>query len=217
MGSEQCGPQAALVFIIGLAAGTGCTIASKALFQVQAVGMTGEVETFDPPLFQTWVMFVGMTFALPAHFLSEYYKAYKCKHDPAALAQLRKEQSKVTAKTYLLLAIPSVFDVLATVLMVFGLLHVNASIWMLLRGGGIVFVALMKNYILGDKLKPSMWLGVGVIGLAVVMVGYSSQVPAPPCARPRHRTPPSVARGRPGGSVGLRTRLRLPGARSEYA
>ena len=36
---------------------------------------------------------------------------------------------------------------------------------------GIVFVALMKNYILGDRLKPSMWLGVGIIGVAVAMVG----------------------------------------------
>ena len=86
--------------------------------------------------------------------------------------------------------------------MVVGLLNVNASIWMcavpparrpraasamrdrgaalrhahrLLRGGGIVFVALMKNYILGDKLKPAMWVGVGVIGVAVVMAAPSVQ------------------------------------------
>ena len=35
-GSEACDARAALVFIIGLAAGTGCTICSKALFQVRA-------------------------------------------------------------------------------------------------------------------------------------------------------------------------------------
>lgn len=141
--------------------------------------MTGEVETFDPPLFQTWVMFLGMMFALPAHFVSEWYKGYKLQANPAALAELRAEQAKVTSKTYMLLAIPSMFDLIATVLMVFGLLHVNASIWMLLRGGGIVFVALMKNYILGDRLKPSMWLGVAIIGVAVAMVGYSSQLGHP--------------------------------------
>jgi drug/metabolite transporter (DMT)-like permease len=178
-GSETCGPQAATVFIIGLAAGTGCTIASKALFEVEARGMTGEMETFDPPLFQTWVMFLGMMFALPAHFISEWYKGYKLQNEPVLLAELRAEQAKVTSRTYMLLAIPSVFDLLATVLMVFGLLHVNASIWMLLRGGGIVFVALMKNYILDDRLKPSMWLGVAIIGVAVAMVGYSSQLGHP--------------------------------------
>jgi len=77
--------------------------------------MTGEVETFDPPLFQTWVMFLGMMFALPAHFVSEWYKGYKLQANPAALAELRAEQAKVTSKTYMLLAIPSVFDLLATV------------------------------------------------------------------------------------------------------
>jgi len=82
----------------------------------------------------------------------------------------------VTAKTYILLAVPSVFDLIATVLMVFGLLHINASIWMLLRGGGIVFVALMKEYVLGDKLQPNMWAGVFIIAAAVGMVGFSSQL-----------------------------------------
>ena len=139
--------------------------------------MTGEEQLFSPPLFQTWIMFVGMTFALPMYFGSEWYKRYKAQGDPAALAAIEAEP-KVTTKTYILLAVPSVFDLIATVLMVFGLLHINASIWMLLRGGGIVFVALMKNYILKDKLKPSMWAGVGVIGVAVLMVGYSSQIGA---------------------------------------
>ena len=163
-GNEQCGARAAAVFIIGLAAGTGCTIASKALFQCMSIGNTGELELFNPPLFQTWVMFLGMTFALPAHFISEWRRRKNA--TPAELAEIMKEP-QVTSQTYMLLAIPSVFDLIATCLMVFGLLHINASIWMLLRGGGIVFVALMKNYILHDKLKPSMWAGVWIIGVAV--------------------------------------------------
>ena len=66
--------RAALVFIIGLVAGTGCTIASKALFQMHAIGSNGQLQLFKPPLFQTWVMFIGMAFALPAHFLNEWYR-----------------------------------------------------------------------------------------------------------------------------------------------
>jgi drug/metabolite transporter (DMT)-like permease len=174
-GSETCDARAAVVFIIGLAAGTGCTIASKALFQVVAIGKTGEPEAFDPPLFQTWVMFVGMTFALPAHFFSEYRR--RATATPEELKVIEAEP-KVTAHTYMLLAIPSVFDLIATCLMVFGLLHINASVWMLLRGGGIVFVALMKHYALKDRLKPSMWAGVSIIGVAVVLVGMSSGVGA---------------------------------------
>jgi len=54
--------------------------------------------------------------------------------------------------------------------MVVGLLNVNASAWMLLRGGGVVFVALMKHFLLRDSLLPSMWIGVFLIAGAVVLV-----------------------------------------------
>jgi len=175
MGKETCDAKSAVVFIVGLAAGTGCTIASKALFQSYSIGKTGELELFNPPLFQTWVMFLGMTFALPAHFISEWRR--RANATPAELAEIMKEP-QVTSQTYLLLAVPSVFDLIATCLMVFGLLHINASVWMLLRGGGIVFVALMKNYILKDKLTSSMWAGVSLIGVAVLLVGMSSGVGA---------------------------------------
>ena len=40
----------------------------------------------------------------------------------------------------------------------------------------IVFVALMKHYALDDKLTPAMWAGVGIIGVAVLLVGLSSLV-----------------------------------------
>lgn len=163
-GSEKCDGRGAAVFLVGLVAGTGCTIASKALFQCYSVGKTGERELFNPPLFQAFVMFLGMSFALPAHFISQWRR--RANASPTELAAILKEPP-VTYKTYMLLAIPSVFDLIATCLMVIGLLHINASIWMLLRGGGIVFVALMKNYILKDKLTNSMWAGVTIIGMAV--------------------------------------------------
>ena len=95
--------------------------------------------------------------------------------------------------------------------MVAGLMHISASIWMLLRGGGIVFVALMKQFalgdrltpcgsqtlpghfrdtlpghFLGDRLTPAMWWGVGFIALAVTMVGLS-----PMLAEAPRRLPPA--------------------------
>jgi len=174
-GTETCDARAAIVFVVGLVAGTGCTIASKALFQVETIGSNGEMQTFKPPLFQTWVMFLGMSFALPAHYLSEWWRRKNA--TPEELIKINAEP-KVTSKTYMLLAIPSVFDLIATFLMVLGLLHTNASIWMLLRGGGIVFVAMMKHFVLKDTLKPSMWVGVGIIALAVVFVGLASSLSA---------------------------------------
>ena len=52
MGRESCSASTALVFVVGLVAGTGCTVCSKVLFQMTAIGMSGEEETFTPPVFQ---------------------------------------------------------------------------------------------------------------------------------------------------------------------
>ena len=50
-GSEKgCDAQSAAVFIIGLVAGTGCIIVAKMLFEMKAVGSTGELEVFNPPV-----------------------------------------------------------------------------------------------------------------------------------------------------------------------
>ena len=42
-GEKGCDAQSAAVFIIGLVAGTGCIIVAKMLFEMKAVGSTGEV------------------------------------------------------------------------------------------------------------------------------------------------------------------------------
>ena len=71
-GSEPtCGMAEFLVFVGALVAGTGCSLCSKVLLSMQSVGLSGELESFQNPLFQTWGMFLGMVFALPVHFARE--------------------------------------------------------------------------------------------------------------------------------------------------
>lgn len=175
-GERSCDTPAAAVFIIGLVAGTICIIASKALFEETAVGRFGVEEKFNPPVFETFIMFFGMCFALPLYWLMECYKRLAARNDPAAQAKLASEP-KVTLQMLVALCVPAVFDLCSVLLMMAGLMHISASIWMLLRGGGIVFVALMKQFALGDQLSASMWVGVLTITLAVFMVGCSSMVP----------------------------------------
>lgn len=57
MGGERnpsCGIGAFLVFIGALVAGTACSLTSKVMLSMKSVGMTGEVENFSYPLFQTF-------------------------------------------------------------------------------------------------------------------------------------------------------------------
>jgi len=170
---RSCNTQSAIVFIVGLISGTMCILTAKTLFEMKSVGLSGKEELFKPAVFETFVMFFGMVFALPLYLLMECIKRLRARGDPVAEAALAAE-TPITFKMLAILAVPSVFDLSSVILMMAGLMHINASIWMILRGGGIVFVALMKQFALGDNLTLPMWFGVAIITLAVLIVGYSS-------------------------------------------
>ena len=174
-GERSCDASAAAVFAIGLIAGTVCIIVSKALFEENAIGRFGVEEPFKPPVFETFIMFFGMCFALPMYWATELYKRFKARSDPEMRAKLAT-QPAVTLQMVASLCVPAVFDLCSVLLMMAGLMHISASIWMLLRGGGIVFVALMKQFALGDQLSAPRWIGVFTIAVAVVMVGCSSMI-----------------------------------------
>ena len=103
-GERSCDASAAGVFIVGLVAGTLCIIASKALFEGYAHGVTGELEPFQPPVFETFIMFFGMVFALPLYFGLELYKRIRAQGDPVAQAKLAAEP-KITLQMVLSLGI----------------------------------------------------------------------------------------------------------------
>jgi drug/metabolite transporter (DMT)-like permease len=75
---------------------------------------------------------------------------------------------------YFFLAIPSIFDLAATALCMIGLQYIDASIYQLLRGSGIIFVALMKQYVLKNQLYYFQWVGVGWNVVSVVLVGSTA-------------------------------------------
>lgn len=72
---------------------------------------------------------------------------------------------------YFFLAIPAIFDVGATLLCMCGLQYIDVSVYQLLRGSGIIFVALMKQHVLKDKLYTFQWIGVAFNVVSVFLVG----------------------------------------------
>lgn len=51
---KKCGLTELLIFIAAIVCGTACSVCSKTMMQLHGVGMTGEVEQFSKPLFQTF-------------------------------------------------------------------------------------------------------------------------------------------------------------------
>lgn len=187
-GAATCGTQELIIFLLAIVSGTGSSITSKLLLQMKSTGLTGEVELFQCPLFQTFGMFLGMLAALVMHFIVVAYrlpfpgyKHPKIRGNYKAIANGEAEEPDPPALPgwmYFFLIIPSLFDLAATALCMFGLMYVNVSIYQMLRGSGIVFVALMKQYGLGDNLKRFMWIGVFWNVVSVLLVGATALLSA---------------------------------------
>jgi len=327
---KRCGLTQVLIFVAAIASGTACSLCSKLMMELQSVGMTGRTEVFEKPLFQTFGMFVGMSFGIVMHWAVAYlripFPGYDHGHLPpfwkrclapgngekatvagathltttnsAAMGRYVMAQGTVppspsgsvigvelsssetryllpssskaamagkqyvvnkkasgsgsgyggtettttaangtsaspapprralllppsprtrpmppppppptppprilptpsepnmlpsplssyavtTATTplwmYFFLAIPSIFDLCATALCMMGLRYLDVSIYQMLRGSGIIFVALMKQNVLGDRLHNYQWVGVAWNVVSVVLVGSTAMFAA---------------------------------------
>jgi len=86
-------------------------------------------------------------------------------------------------KLMLILMIPSIFDLLGTVLSTIGLLYVSVSLYQLSRCSVIIVTALFKRVILKHKLSTANYAGVTINTLAMLLVGAAAillEVPQAP-------------------------------------
>jgi drug/metabolite transporter (DMT)-like permease len=229
--TSKCGLFEILLFLAAILLGTLCSICSKTMMGLHGVGMNGEVERFEKPIFQTFGMFVGMTFGLVMHSVVLLLKipfpgydhannkvdenntdsaiqkisecqiiSLQCSNMTSSMIEegVIKESHQLISQNntsssnsndsnfasetsvplwmYFFLAIPSIFDLTATVLCMLGLRYLDVSVYQLLRGSGIIFVALMKQHVLGDSLYKFQWIGVGWNVISVCLVGLTAML-----------------------------------------
>jgi len=194
-GSKTCGLTELIVFLAALVFGTMCSIMSKNMMGLHGVGTNGEMQLFEKPIFQTFGMFLGMMFALLMHHVVLALKipfpgydhgssSYAPKDDDAEkgestrLLKKTKTENEGPPETplwmYYFLAIPALFDLGATALCMMGLRYIPVSIYQLLRGSGIIFVAIMKQNFLGDKMYTFQWVGIFWNVISVLLVGSTA-------------------------------------------
>ena len=75
---------------------------------------------------------------------------------------------------YFILAIPAMLDLGATTFSIAGLLYLDVSIFQMISNSDIVFVALMKNFILKNLLYKFQWVGVFWIVVSVFIGGSNA-------------------------------------------
>lgn len=202
--TKKCGLFELLIFVVAIVTGTACSICSKTMMDLHSIGVDGKVEQFEKPIFQTFGMFVGMMFGLVMHWVVLWLKipfpgydhgptlsqtilpmkqdegrAMAPNEKSTLLDRVNSQGTESTATTtpvwmYYFLAIPSIFDLAATALCMMGLRYLDVSIYQLLRGSGIIFVALMKQHVLGDRLYTFQWIGVFWNVVSVILVGATA-------------------------------------------
>lgn len=195
-GATKCGLTEMVIFAVALVSGTACSICSKTMMELRSTGIRGEAdEVFNKPIFQTFAMFAIMTTAiLMHHAVLQFRIPFPGYHYPplpttpavdesTTLLSSPKQATNVayTPKSlpwslYWLLLAPSVFDLAATAFCMMGLQYLDVSIYQMLRGSSIIFVALMKQNILKHRVYGFQWIGVFWNVVAVFFVGWSAML-----------------------------------------
>lgn len=157
----KCSPAGLLTFVFGLVFGTFSALVCKMAYDTRSVGLDGTEKAFAKPIMMLLLMFVAM---IPAII---FWLVKQMLTPPA-------EREVVPLKTMMILVIPSICDLLCTMLLLIAQLYITASLWQMMRGSIIVITALMKKFVLDSNLRIHMWLGVGIITLAMLLVASSS-------------------------------------------
>ncbi len=85
-----------------------------------------------------------------------------------------EEPKPISWKLCTLVLVPSVFDMIGTALAKVGLLYCTVSVYQLVRCTVIIITALLKAFVLKDRLDKHMWLGVGINLLAMGLVSATT-------------------------------------------
>ncbi|KAK1748421.1 hypothetical protein QTG54_000360 [Skeletonema marinoi] len=146
---HKCGLNEVILFLLAIIFGTGCSICSKTM-----MGLHGTNGTVDET-------------GIPTTSLTSKMKAE---------SNVDNASKEIPLWMYFFLAIPAIFDLAATALCMMGLQYLDVSIYQMLRGSGIIFVALMKQHVLKDHLHQYHWVGVFWNVVSVVIVGGTAML-----------------------------------------
>lgn len=188
---RECGLAEFSIFTSALLAGSVSSISSKVLLGMQSTGLSGEIEAFSYPLFQSFAMFVGMLAGILVHWLVICFKipfpgythtiestvkelqqkqqqnqrqkedeesqrcrlcagmfsnlndadfaddslhAYSLDEQHRQLQSMAVDAEPTPMWIYFFLIVPSIFDLVATTLCMYGLKYMNVSVFQMLRG-----------------------------------------------------------------------------------
>jgi drug/metabolite transporter (DMT)-like permease len=71
-----------------------------------------------------------------------------------------------------MLFLPSLCDLVGTILVTAGMQYLSASMSQMLRGSSLIYVTIAKHFILHSRLRGYQWIGVAFVMAAVAVLGF---------------------------------------------
>lgn len=159
--TATCSTGGFVTFTLGLISGTFSALSCKIAYETRSIGLDGSEKAFSKPIMMLLLMFAAMTPAMLFWFIQQRFLPVN-------------EREKVSYRSMAILVIPSLCDLLCTLLLLVAQLYITASLWQMMRGSIIIITALLKQFALNYRLKKHMWLGVAIITVAMVLVASTS-------------------------------------------
>ncbi|XP_050442962.1 solute carrier family 35 member F6-like [Adelges cooleyi] len=158
-----------IILAVGLVfTGFTNTISIKWADNIESAGTDGKVRKFNHPFVQALIMFLGEFMCLLVFKIAFKYHMKR---------QYSVEDSRIVNGNQkfnpLLFFFPAICDMVASTLMYIGLNFTYASSYQMLRGGVIIFTAILSKMFLRRKVTVRHWMGILLIIVGLCVVGIS--------------------------------------------
>jgi len=157
--------------------GTCTAITMKMQLVMMCRGYGDLDHTFDKPFFQSIAMFASMALALPISWIGDTIKKQCSKNkniytEPLIDANIQTATEKPKKKNPIVIAVPALFDLVASTMMTYGLIYVSVSIFQMLRGSMVIFSTILSRLFLpGRRVLAHQLLGIVTCFIALCIVG----------------------------------------------
>jgi len=160
-----------------IVSGTLNTLTTKMQFTTLSINTNGYVVFFAKPWFGTFNMLLAMALVGVVDKCVRSITCGQTSVQPDAeytLLEKAEGASKTWREKVILVAVPAAFDLVATALACMGMLYIPASVWQMLKGGSIIFAAILSITFLKRRMYSFNWFGLGLVMLGITTVGYSN-------------------------------------------
>jgi drug/metabolite transporter (DMT)-like permease len=153
-----------------LVCGTVYSLTRKFMNLTKAEGFAGNTTYFRHPLFQGLWCFLGQLFAWPIWWRMEQRERRR-RQAAGGTRYVPLGEQPTSRRAAVLCMLPTLFDVIGTVLNNIGLILTSVSVYQMLRGSVVLFTSLASRLLLKTRFTTKQLQGLVMVAIGVCFIG----------------------------------------------